>query len=406
MAASAIINNKFLHYKTLDGFNTDLNAGYVREGSIAFIKGNSSIWSHGKFYYCAPEDFATIQKAITDRLDKIEGTAETEGSIAYAVTNLQTEINNKLGELEEGKTVAEMIAEIQAEFDADVMEKDYVTEVTIGGLNKGTNVGEKSAVEVLDLILKPEYAPVFTDATCTISGPVASGTIYEVGTTTPAASAYTSAGNTAKTKSGSYEAFGGAVTETFTITGKSAGATNYETVTTTNGSFAVKVTRAYAAGTDVVKSNKGTATNKTGNGTTLLENASANNRIDGTSYTIKAITKEASHTLNYAYKVYASTVTAGTLTAMTLATTTSNREAILKGGAAGQKFAVPATYTGIKIEEYNDTLKSWTDTTSNWTTSTQKMTLADDTEKDYTVYNRANVSGEDMKARISATQGA
>ena len=43
MAASAIINNKFLHYKTLDGFNTDLNAGYVREGSIAFIKGNSSI---------------------------------------------------------------------------------------------------------------------------------------------------------------------------------------------------------------------------------------------------------------------------------------------------------------------------------------------------------------------------
>lgn len=406
MAASAIINNKFLHYQTLNGFNTDLNAGYVREGSIAFIKGNSSIWSHGKFYYCAPEDFATIQKAITDRLNKIEGTAETEGSIAYAVANLQTEINNKLGKLEEGKTVAEMIAEIQAEFDADVMEKGYTTEVTIGGLNKGTNVGEKSAVEVLDLILKPEYAPVFTDATCTISGPVRSGTIYEVGTTTPAASAYASSGNTAKTKSGTYEAFGGAVTETFTITGKSAGATDYETVTTTNGSFTVKVTRAYAAGTDVVKSNKGNATNKTGNGTTLLENASVNNNIDSTSHTIKAITKEASHTLNYAYKVYASTVTAGILTAMSLETTTSNREAILKGGAAGQKFAVPATYTGIKIEEYNDTLKSWTDTTSNWTTSTQKMTLADGTEKDYTIYNRANVSGENMKARISATQGA
>ena len=406
MAASAIINNKFLHYQTLNGFNTDLEAGYVRPGSIAFIDGNSSIWSHGKFYYCAPEDFATIQKAITDRLDKIEGTAETEGSIAYAVTNLQTEINNKLGELEKGKTVAEMIAEIKAEFEANVMEKGYTTEVTIGGLNKGTNVGEKSAVEVLNLILKPEYAPVFTDATCTISGPAASGTIYEVGTTTPAASAYTSSGNTAKTKSGSFEAFGGAVTETFTITGKSAGATDYETVTTTSGVFTVKVTRAYAAGTDVVKSNKGNATNKTGNGTTLLENASANNNIDSTSHTIKAITKEASHTLNYAYKVYASTVTAGTLTAMNLDTKTSNREAILKGGAAGQKFAVPATYTGIKIEEYNDTLKSWTDTTSNWTTSTQKMTLADGTEKAYTVYNRANVSGENMKARISATQGA
>lgn len=403
MAASAIINNKFLHYQTLNGFNTDLEAGYVRPGSIAFIDGNSSIWSHGKFYYCAPEDFATIQKAITDRLDKIEGTAETEGSIAYAVTNLQTEINNKLGKLEEGKTVAEMIAEIQAEFDADVMEKNYVTEVTIGGLNKGTNVGEKSAVEVLDLILKPEYAPVFTEATCTISG--TAGTTYEVGTTTPAASAYTSAGNTAKTKSGSFEAFGGAVTETFTITDKTAGATDYETVTTTRGAFTVKVTRAYAAGTDVVKSNKGNATNKTGNGTTLLENASANNRIDGTSYTIKAITREASHTINYTYKVYASTTTAGVLTSLGLLTSLSNKEAVLKGGSGGQMFAVPSTYSGVKIEEYNATLNSWTDTTSGWNVGTTTYTLADGTEKIYTTFTRANNSGEDMKARISATLG-
>ena len=66
-------------------------------------------------------------------------------------------------------------------------------------------------------------------------------------------------------------------------------------------------------------------------------------------------------------------------------------------------FAVPGSYTGIKIEEYNATLKSWTDTTSGWNTSEKTYTLPDGTEKAYTVYTRANNSGEDMKARISAT---
>ena len=48
MAASAIINNKFLFYQTLAGFNTDKEAGFVQGGSIAFIKDELAIWTHGK----------------------------------------------------------------------------------------------------------------------------------------------------------------------------------------------------------------------------------------------------------------------------------------------------------------------------------------------------------------------
>ena len=294
------------------------------------------------------------------------------------------------------------VGKVQSELEGEVMADGYVAEVMVGGLNKGTNVGGLSGVEVLDLILKPEYAPTLSDATCSISC-TTSGTL-EVGSKTPASSAYTSSGNVAKATAGNYTALGGSATESFAITTKTAGATDYDTVTTKPGAFTVTATRSYAAGSEQVKSNKGTVTNKiASNSTTLLANASASSKIDASTFVIKAQTKTASHTINYAYKIYATTGTAGTLASLGLLTSVSNKEATLKGGSAGQKFAVPSTYTGVKIEEYNATLNSWTDTTSGWNTSTTSFTLPDGTSKEYTVYTRANNSGEDMKARISAT---
>lgn len=297
------------------------------------------------------------------------------------------------------------VGKVQADLDGEVMAEGYVADVMVGGLNKGTNVGGMSGVEVLDLILKPEYAPTLTDATCSIScSGHAANEVAEVGSKTPVSSAYTSFGNVAKATAGNYTALGGSATESFAITTKTAGATNYDTVTTKPGAFTVTATRSYAAGSEQVKSNKGTATNKiAGNSTTLLANASASSKIDASTFVIKAQTKSASHTINYAYKIYATTGTAGTLAFLGLLTSVSNKEATLKGGSAGQKFAVPSTYTGVKIEEYNATLNSWTDTTSGWNTSTTSYNLPDGTPKEYTVYTRANNSGEDMKARISAT---
>lgn len=387
--ASAIINNKFLFYQTRTGFDTDMTGGFIQNGSIAFIKDESAIWTHGKFLYCSEEKFSTVVNSLKARLDKIEGDAETEGSMAKAVADLRKELLEEIGA-------------------NSVMEDGYTTEVEIGGMAKGTDIGGKSATEVFDLILKPEYAPVFTEATCSIScSGHSNNAVEEVGSLTPAASSYTSSGNPAKTTAGSsslHVKYGGDATDSFAITASTAGATTYGTATTKPGKFTVRATRSYVAGTDVVETNKGTATNKTAsNYTTIMANASANSRIDGTNFTIKAVSRTADHTIQYAYRVYASTATAGVLTDQGLKTTVSKVEATLKGGAAGQKFSVPSSYTGVKIEEYNATLNSWTDTTSGWTTSTVTNTLPDGTSKEYTVYNRANVSGEDMKARITAT---
>jgi hypothetical protein len=454
MAATELIKNKFLSYKTKAGFETDLNNGFVNANSIAFISGESAIWTKGKYYYCSPSDFATMTKAITDRLDVLEGEADVEGSVKYAVKALEDSINAILGEIEAGKTVAELIGDITKEgglidtkvkalqgdtektvkeiedalgqeteramaaekansdaLAAKVMADGYTTEVEIGGMAKGTDIAGKTAEEVLDLILKPEYAPVITDATATIAcTDHTNNEVVEVGTKTPLETAYTSGGNKAKTAAGSSTSnvvYGGEASDSFAINSATAGTSlSYDTTTTKRGVFKVRVTKSYAAGTDPVITNKGNSTNKVAsNYTTIMANASASTKIDASTYVIKSQSKTADFTINYTYKVYASTATAGVLTSMGLLTSLSNKEATLKGGSAGQMFAIPSTYSKVKIEEYNATLNSWTDTTSGWTVGSTTYTLADGTEKVYTTYTRANSSGEDMKARISATLG-
>ena len=332
----------------------------------------------------------TVSANVT-KMSEITEESTGEGTLADAA-DVKTYVDTEVGK-------------VQSELESEVMADGYVADVMVGGLNKGTNVGGMTGVEVLDLILKPEYAPTLTDATCTIScSSNTSGSVVEVGSTTPAESTYISTGNVAKAVAGSYTALGGDATVTFTITSQTCGSTGYGTVSNKPGVFTVKATRSYAAGIDQVKSNKGNATNKiASNSTTLLENASVSTKVDASTFVIKAQTKEASHTINFAYKIYATTGVAGTLASLGLKTSVSNVEATLKGGSAGQKFAVPSTYTGVKIEEYNATLNSWTDTTTGWNTSTTSFDLPDGTSKEYTVYTRANNSGEDMKARISAT---
>ena len=354
-------------------------------------------------------------KEVTAEGDSYVGaTASTDGSnkvtIATNVTKMAEITEEKSGEgtLVDAADVKDYIdtkvGEVQADLDGEVMADGYIADVMVGGLNKGTNVEGLTAVEVLDMILKPEYAPTFKDATVGIACTGHThNEVLEVGTKTPAESAYSSTGNVAYTTAGSYVAHGGEADVAFSIT-SADGDDAYDTVTKKPGAFSVKVTRAYSAGTEEVKSNKGVATNKIAdNDTTLLENAAVSNKIDADSHVIKATSKSTTFTINYAYKIYASTVTAGILASQGLMTSVSNVEAVLKGGSAGQMFAVPASYSGIKIEEYNDTLKSWTDTTSGWNTSATEFALPDGTKKAYTVYTRANNSGENMKARISAT---
>ena len=45
-----MIQNKFLYYKTLNGFQAALNDGQISNGSIAFIENEHLIWTHGTFF--------------------------------------------------------------------------------------------------------------------------------------------------------------------------------------------------------------------------------------------------------------------------------------------------------------------------------------------------------------------
>ena len=168
----------------------------------------------------------------------------------------------------------------------------------IGGIAAGTtaeSLNGKSINEVLDMLLYPEYAPNFTDATISFNPPFDSP--VEVGKTCPAEPAASAAtGSPAKTISGKYTTTGGEATNTFSLNGSNSwgGQILKPTIVT------VTATRAYAGSTDTVKTNKGTATNKavTGSSTTLLSNATPHAQIDDT-FHIKPITKTQSKNIKF-----------------------------------------------------------------------------------------------------------
>lgn len=218
----------------------------------------------------------------------------------------------------------------------------------IGGIAAGTtaeSLNGKSINEVLDMLLYPEYAPNFIDATISFNSTFDSP--VEVGKTCPAqpaASAVT--GSPAKTVSGKYTTTGGEATNTFSLNGSNSwGGQILEPTTVT-----VTATRAYAGSTDTVKTNKGTATNKavTGSSTTLLVNATPHAQIDDT-FHIKPITKTESKNIKFLYSIYASTAEAGKLTKQPIQDT-QTRELTLKAGVA--LIAVPAVFGSVTIEKY------------------------------------------------------
>ena len=195
------------------------------------------------------------------------------------------------------------------------------------------------------MLLYPEYAPNFTDATISFNSTFESP--VEVGKTCPAQPATSAAtGSPAKTVSGKYTTTGGEATNTFSLNGSNSwgGQILQPTIVT------VTATRAYAGSTDTVKTNKGTATNKavTGNSTTLLSNATPHGSIDGT-FHIKPITKTQSKNIKFLYSIYASTAEAGKLTKQPIVDA-QTRELTLKAGVS--LIAVPAVFGSVTIEKY------------------------------------------------------
>ena len=74
-----MIQNKFLHYKTLEAFNTDLNSGNIKPDSICFIANALTIYTHGKYYRCLGSD----EEDPTDPVEPTEEVSNTHNILPF-----------------------------------------------------------------------------------------------------------------------------------------------------------------------------------------------------------------------------------------------------------------------------------------------------------------------------------
>jgi hypothetical protein len=111
----ALIDKRFVHFKTRNAFNTALAANEISNDSVVFVADEKRIWTHGTWFY--PESFREVivddgsgeNKRITPGVDSLEAAItflagdglnisvnETTGAITYAhntktISNITTE---------------------------------------------------------------------------------------------------------------------------------------------------------------------------------------------------------------------------------------------------------------------------------------------------------------------------
>ena len=148
MAATAIINNKFLNYKTFDAFKADLDAGFILSSSIVLIDDIQWIYSHGTYWKCSEFDASGLQNAIDvleGKVEVIEGDDTTEGSIAHAVKTLETAINTRLTTIE-GNVAANQTAIGQEVTDRQTAISGLNGNITSTAKQPFTSISESSGI--------------------------------------------------------------------------------------------------------------------------------------------------------------------------------------------------------------------------------------------------------------------
>ena len=90
MAATKLIENKFLHYKTEAAFKADLK--YISDESIVFVVEGRFIYSHGNYYYCniREDQVETLAATLSDLMKDVE---LSESTIAAALCELSNRID-------------------------------------------------------------------------------------------------------------------------------------------------------------------------------------------------------------------------------------------------------------------------------------------------------------------------
>lgn len=264
-------------------------------------------------------------------------------------------MHNKINELiDEDSSKEERISSIEengvgGQAEESKFSEGSVTGTSVGGLSSGTDVSGKTAVEVLDTILFPELAPLWVEPTANWSKKSTyANKVYEIGSIAPSATEVTEyvTGASAKATCGTYVANGGSLTNVV------ANGYVFGNKFTAVGQYSIGYTATFAAGTDVVKTNKGNSTRKTSNNaTTNLADATENSSI-GADYKIKSMTKSDSVTIYSTYAIYAKTSSIGTMTKQSLSKdSTITMSMPAETGTEKHAFSIPVSYrlTGVKI---------------------------------------------------------
>lgn len=283
------------------------------------------------------------------------------------------------------------------------------TGLTIGGLSKGSDIRNKSLMEVLDGFLYPEYLPKFIDASDPILNFNGSSTrTFEVGTILPNLNQFNSfPGSPAVAIAGDYIIYGGnGICNNITYNNTAGG--ELGAATSTKGNCIFSVICNYSAGAELIKTSKGNNTQYTSSNTdTLVANgsdASKTKQIDN-GWVLKEITgKKASITFNYQYKFFATTEQAGVLDSGILKDSLGIWDITLKAGGGNQSmfFIVPPKTVVTSIMGYNEVSGKYDqDQTDNFETSPYTYTLPSGATVSYTKYAYKNAPTENFKIQIS-----
>lgn len=277
-----------------------------------------------------------------------------------------------------------------------------VTDIDFGSIPKGTDISGMDIATLINNATHAEYAPVFADATASIAAKI--GTIVEVGTIVPSLSEsnFNIGGTAAKATAGSYVANGGAASNTITCNVQGVGEAK-----TDFGNVVYTLSRAYAAGSDVVKSTKGNPTNKTAaNATTLLSKASANANIDATDKTIKAITKKATCTIAFVDAFYANTAAIGTMTKRLTDAAVLEYTFPAETPEAHHAISIPESYRITKIELKNPVSGNFENYELNkFVATSENRTIADGSTKEYLKYTRNDGESDSNTFKFYITRG-
>lgn len=312
---------------------------------------------------------------------------------------------------EEGKTKGAIVKDGVEYGSESTFPADTETQVAkIGNLATGTNIAGKTALEVLDMMLNPEYYPyVMSSGSISLSCTKGdNGTTQEVGSILPNKNDYTATVAPYKigTSSSNYATN---TAGTATIAKDSESDFDLNTSGThradSEGSMKVKASASNTVGTGTgdnnkVKTNKGKLTKGVNAKAVSTAEPSASSMVDD-NYHVKASTlTDATHEIKYRYCMAATTESAGNLKKLEVSDSLVYEATLVAGEA---KIAVPATY---KVDKFEETTSSGYLESTMWHKSNTQATIKDAAGADvtYDVYKRQDDLDGDTPHRFTISK--